>query len=247
MTSLVYMFSFLSGNALPSVNKVEISKLSKKVWIFLQINCNVLFLPLIPKKILLEKFKESFLLFHFRKIFFSCAEKCYGATSFCHRHQKNQENSKKIYPRSGNSQNFCSRTNPKLAENSDGSGTRKFWILKCVSWYFSANERNEPRSSEFIDEKYATKNNVKNVVFIEDLNSLDEDQQLGGLGSVMAWVKVWKICDEKQRQKCCFYWRSKFFGSRPGIWWPWKCRGMSKSMEILRFNTTSKMLFLFKI
>ena len=128
MTSLVYMFSFLSGNALPSVNKVEISKLSKKVWIFLQINCNVLFLPLIPKKILLEKFKESFLLFHFRKIFFSWAEKCYGATSFCHRHQKNQENSKKIYPRSGNSRNFCSRTNPKLAENSDGSGTRKFWV-----------------------------------------------------------------------------------------------------------------------
>ena len=104
MTSLVYMFSFLSGNALPSVNKVEISKLSKKVWIFLQINCNVLFLPLIPKKILLEKFKESFLLFHFRKIFFSWAEKCYGATSFCHRHQKNQENSKKIYPRSDNTQ-----------------------------------------------------------------------------------------------------------------------------------------------
>ena len=42
--------------------------------------------------------------------------------------------------------------------------------------------------SKFLDKR--EKNNVKNVVFIEDLNFLDKIQQFGAFGSVVALLEV---------------------------------------------------------
>ena len=48
-------------------------------------------------------------------------------------------------------------------------------------------ERSQLKSNRFGN---ATKNNVKNVVFIEDLNFWDKIQQFGAFGSVVALLEV---------------------------------------------------------